>query len=257
MLLEAKDISYAFFDDKICFKNLSFSLNRNENLAILGLNGQGKTTLLLNLMGFYKPKTGYVKIYDTFSFLSQNLNVSFDYNVIDTILLGRASSISLFSSPSKKDFDIAMHFMDILDIVDLKNKKFNSLSGGQKQLVLFAKALVGEGKILFLDEPASALDLKNQDKILSLIQKLNKQLNISVIFTTHQPNHAQAIANKTIILYRDGSCDFGDTNEVLNEYNQKMLYGIDIKNVSLNILNNNLNVFVPIFSSQISKNNIK
>ena len=252
MLIEADNLGFYYKENKFCFRNLTFNLKENETLAILGLNGQGKSTLLANLIGILKPKEGSIKVNSSFSYLSQSLYLPFEYKVLDVVLMGRASKISMFKIPSKKDFDIARKSLDMLGISKLENENFSKLSGGQKQLVLFARALCGQNKILFLDEPMSALDLKNQDKILSLIQKLNNELKMSVIFTTHNPTQAFGVAHKTLILYKDLSFKFGDTQEILSSQAQEKLYEIQVKNIHFTHNNKKILSSVPLFSAQLA-----
>uniref|UniRef100_UPI0025BE3FFF ABC transporter ATP-binding protein n=1 Tax=Campylobacter sp. TaxID=205 RepID=UPI0025BE3FFF len=235
MLIEAFDLGFYYSNFNFCFRKLNFNLNKNENLAILGLNGQGKSTLLSVLMNILKPKEGFVKLNTNFSYLSSNLNLPFDYKVLDVVLMGRAKTFSIFSKPSKNDVNLAFKYLEILEIKELADKNFNTLSSGQRQLILLARALCGENEILFLDEPMSALDFKNQNKILNIIKKLNQDLNISVVFSTHNPAHAFAIATNTLILYEDLSYEFGKTILVLNQKNQEKLYKIPIKNVDLTL----------------------
>lgn len=251
MLLEARNISFGYKKDKFCFKGLNFSLEKGENLAILGLNGQGKSTLLYNLMGILKPTNGEVFINTSFSYLPQNFLLAFEYSVLDVVLMGRAASLSLFKTPSIEDRKIALDSLMLLGIKNLQNQSFNSLSGGQKQLVLFARAISSKAEILFLDEPASALDLKNQDRVLSLIKKLNQDFNLSVILTTHQPNHALAIADKTLIMYEDLSYIFGKTDEVLSQKNQEKLYQIYIENINITYKDKSAKSSVAVFKTQM------
>ncbi len=231
MLIKALNLGYFYTKDKFCFKDLSFGLNEDETLAILGLNGQGKSTLLYNLIDILEPKIGEVNINQSFSYLSQNLSLNFNYSVIDVVLMGLASKISLFKTPSKNDYEKSEKALEILGILSLKNRLYATLSGGQKQLVLLARAIVPNNKILILDEPFSAMDLKNQNKVLSLIKNLKEELNLTVIFTTHNPNHAHAIADKTLILYDDLSYEFGNTDDVLTPSNLTKLYDVRVESV--------------------------
>ncbi|NLK67130.1 MAG: ABC transporter ATP-binding protein [Campylobacteraceae bacterium] len=248
MQLEVKNLSFYYEKEKFCFKDLSFELKSNETLAILGLNGQGKSTLLYNLIGVLKPVSGKAKIYGDFSFLSQAFFLVFDYSVLDIVLMGFAKQISVFKTPSKAHKIKAIEALELLGVAHLKDRNFNTLSGGQKQLVLFARAIVAKNKILFLDEPLSAMDLKNQDKVLSLISRLQKELGLSVVFTTHQPNHALALADKTLILYDDLSYKFGKTKDILTDEFLEKLYKVPIKNLNFTHESLNLNALVPIYS---------
>ncbi|RKV95638.1 MAG: ABC transporter ATP-binding protein, partial [Campylobacter sp.] len=164
-LLSIKNAGFFYEEGKFLFRNLSFEIERGQILAILGLNGQGKSTLMSCMMGILDLKEGQLCTQAKFGFLPQSFSVAFDYSVQDIVAMGRVRDISLFSKPSKRDVQICLDALESLEISHLKNKRFNSLSGGQKQLVLFARAIASKSEILFLDEPASALDIKNQDRV--------------------------------------------------------------------------------------------
>ena len=228
-LLSIKDAGFFYEEGKFLFRNLSFEIERGQILAILGLNGQGKSTLMSCMMGILSLKEGELSTQAKFGFLPQSFSVAFDYSVQDIVAMGRVRNISLFSKPSKRDVQICLDALESLEILHLKNKRFNSLSGGQKQLVLFARAIASKSEILFLDEPASALDIKNQDRVLSLIVNLKQKSNAGIVFTTHQPNHALAVADCTLILKDDLSYVYGRSAEVLNEENLNALYRVRMK----------------------------
>ena len=94
--------------EKFCFRNLSFELASSQTLAILGLNGQGKSTLMSCMMGILQPKEGEIVRKAKFAFLPQSFNVAFDYSVLDIVLMGRVREISLFSKPGKRIFKSAL-----------------------------------------------------------------------------------------------------------------------------------------------------
>ena len=250
-LLAIKDAGFFYEEGKFLFRNLSFEIERGQFLAILGLNGQGKSTLMSCMMGILDLKEGQLCTQAKFGFLPQSFSVAFDYSVQDIVAMGRVRDISLFSKPSKRDVQICLDALESLEISHLKNKRFNSLSGGQKQLVLFARAIASKSKILFLDEPASALDIKNQDRVLSLIANLRSNSDASIVFTTHQPNHALAVADRTLILKDDLSYVFGLSAEVLNEENLNALYRVRMKTAEFNIDDKQIPSITQIFSTQV------
>jgi len=250
-LLAIKDAGFFYEEGKFLFRNLSFEIERGQILAILGLNGQGKSTLMSCMMGILSLKEGQLCTQAKFGFLPQSFSVAFDYSVQDIVAMGRVRDISLFSKPSKRDVQICLDALESLEISHLKNKRFNSLSGGQKQLVLFARAIASRSEILFLDEPASALDIKNQDRVLSLIVNLKRKSNASIVFTTHQPNHALAVADRTLILKDDLSYVYGLSAEVLNEENLNALYRVRMKTAEFDIKGNQIPSITQIFSAQV------
>nr|WP_314127539.1 ABC transporter ATP-binding protein [uncultured Campylobacter sp.] len=250
-LLSIKDAGFFYEEGKFLFRNLSFEIERGQILAILGLNGQGKSTLMSCMMGILGLKEGQLCTQAKFGFLPQSFSVAFDYSVQDIVAMGRVRDISLLSKPSKRDVQICLDALESLEISHLKNKRFNSLSGGQKQLVLFARAIASKSEILFLDEPASALDIKNQNRVLSLIVNLKQKSNASIVFTTHQPNHALAVADRTLILKDDLSYVYGLSAEVLNEENLNALYRVRMKTTEFNVAGEQIPSITQIFSAQV------
>jgi iron complex transport system ATP-binding protein len=149
--------------------------------------------------------------------------------VLDMVLMGRARQIGLFSQPSAKDEEAALAALDRFGLADFARHSFHELSGGERQLVIFARALVSEADVLILDEPTSSLDLKNQILVLDWITRLSHQDGLTVLFTTHHPHHALAVADEVLLMLGGTKFACGQAREVLSEENLQALYGVDIK----------------------------
>jgi len=199
---------------------------------LLGPNGSGKTTLLKILLGALKPTTGSINVEGRTAFVPQLFQVTFDYSVLDMVLMGRARQVGLFSQPTAADEEAAMASLERFGIADFAGHPFHELSGGERQLVIFARALVSEAEILILDEPTSALDLRNQIKVLDWITRLSHEDGLTVIFTTHHPHHALAVADRALLMLGGAKFAQGPAHEVLNEDNLHQLYGVDLKLLS-------------------------
>jgi zinc transport system ATP-binding protein len=179
-IVEVKDL-YFKYDKEWVLEDINFSLEENKFMAIIGPNGGGKTTLLKLILGFLKPTKGDIKIYSLppkkasymIGYVPQHTNFSLDIpiTVFDIVLQGRLKKNKFFYS--KKDKQIALKTLERLNILNLKDRKIKDLSGGQRQKVLIARALVSEPKIIIMDEPTSAIDIKGQKEILDLIEKIN------------------------------------------------------------------------------------
>lgn len=224
-------VGYAYVAKTWVIRDYSADFARGKVAAILGPNGRGKTTLLNLLTGAAKPTEGDVNINGEMAFVPQLFETSFGYTALDMVLMGRARKIGLFSQPSRRDAEHALAMLDRVGLADLAYRPFHEMSGGQRQLVIFARALVADADIVILDEPTSSLDLKNQGIILEWIARLSRQDGLSVVFTTHHPHHALAVADDALLMQSATSCIFGPAKDVLNEQNLSALYETPLRRV--------------------------
>ena len=186
--VEVKNL-YFKYEKEWVLENINFILKDKEFMAIIGPNGGGKTTLLKLILGFLKPTKGEIKIYGKspkensllIGYVPQYTNFALDLpiTVFDIVLQGRLKKGKFFYS--KEDKEKAKEVLNTLNIFNLKDKKIKNLSGGERQKVLIARALVSDPKLLVMDEPTSAIDPKGQKEILDLIESFN----ISRIVVSH------------------------------------------------------------------------
>lgn len=223
-------------------------MNKGDILAVLGQNGCGKSTLLDLLLGIHRPIQGKIEVYQSIGFVPQFFSSPFAYSVLDIVLMGRSTHINTFAKPKSHDYQVAMQALDYLNLTHLAKREFTSLSGGQRQLILIARAIASECKLILLDEPTSALDLANQDIVLSLLIDLAQSQNMTVVFTTHQPNQVVAIANKTLLLNKQ-NFKFGETRNILTSENLTALFIYRCLNNKLNIKNLFFTHFVPLYKT--------
>lgn len=247
-MIKFENLSVGYGDVSI-LNNINVELPGNTITSILGPNGSGKTTLLSTLMKLIPPLKGkiYIDEKDVFSLSYRELSkiVSlvpqfhmprFDYTVFDIILAGRTPYISYL--PKEEDIEKVNSVIKMFDIEELKDKKYTQISGGQRQLVLIARAIVQDTPIVVFDEPTSALDLKNQVRVLKLIKKLNLENNKTCIMTLHDPN-AAAIFSDNIMFLNNSKVKFGSTSEIITKENIKKIYDIDCS-----VINHNGNNFI-------------
>lgn len=206
----------------------SLALERGRILAVLGANGVGKTTLINSLIGVIKPKSGRLRIDGQVGFVPQLFEVPFSYSALDIALMGRARHLGLFGAPGRRDYEIVRHYLHMLGIEHLEPQTFNALSGGQRQLVMIAQALASECDLLVLDEPCAALDYKNQDKVLGLLEQLRRTHGMTIVFSTHMPQHAVEIATDVLLMTSGSRYVFGPTSEALCAENLSTLYDLPI-----------------------------
>lgn len=221
------------------FENINFEVNEGEILAILGPNGAGKTTMLRCITGMLKWKAGRSlldnediasmapgKLWSKMAYVPQAKSVSSAYTALEMVLLGRSSHLNVFSAPKQTDVDKALEVLKFLDISHLVDKKCSEVSGGELQMILIARALAAEPKVLILDEPESNLDFKNQLVVLDAMSNL-AAVGMTCVFNTHYPAHALQRAQKSLILFNDGDYVYGNTSSVVTEETIRKAFGVD------------------------------
>jgi iron complex transport system ATP-binding protein len=147
---------------------------------------------------------------------------------MDIVLMGRARYIGLFGAPRARDYEIARKYLHLMNIDQLAGRPFNTLSGGQRQLVMIAQALSSECEIMILDEPCSALDYKNQSTVIAMLRHLNAGMGLTIVFTTHAPQHGLEIATHVLLMKDRRSYLYGPVEDVLNAENLSRLYEVPI-----------------------------
>ena len=184
------------------------------------------------------------------AFVPQLFQVDFDYSVLDIVLMGRARKIGLFAQPTPADRQAAQGALERFGLGGYAGRPFQELSGGMRQLAIFARALVSEAEILVLDEPTSALDLRNQSLILEWIVRLSRDEGLTVIFTTHHPHHALAAADEALLMLGEQAYVCGPAGTVLTEAHLHDLYGVPIRRLSFQHGGRTIETFVPVFRIQ-------
>jgi len=170
------------------------------------------------------------KIAQLISYIPQHSTIISNISVFDYILLGRFPLLkNSWNNYCEKDFEIVNYNINLLNIAFLKDRNIETLSGGELQKVLLARALVQETKILLLDEPTSALDLNNAVEFMKILKGISTQKNISVIIIIHDLNLASLFCDNLIVLKDGKFIKKGSPYEVINEQNIKDVYNLDCK----------------------------
>lgn len=237
------------------FRDLDLDVVAGEVVAILGPNGRGKSTLLRVIAGLAKPRHGTVRTEGPAAFVPQSFVPAFPYTAFDIVLMGRARHIHALRLPGRRDRDVAAACMAELNIEPLAQRPFDTLSGGERQLVLLARALASETPILLLDEPAAALDLHHQDEVITLIRRVADRRRLAVLFTTHQPDHALAIADRVLLMSGDEHHAIGSVAEVMTEARLSELYRLPVRLLRFEAEGVDLAAFTPVFRSKIARFN--
>lgn len=211
-MIEAKNLSISY--DKKVIDNISFKIEEGKVNILMGRNGSGKSTILNAISGI-KSYKGEIKTDGKVSYLNQNINSKAKFTVFETILLGKVADLSLrISKEDKKD---AEKILDLLNIRKYKDKYINRLSGGEVQKVFIGQALVANPKILLLDEPVSALDLKNQYEIMRIIKDLTEKLNLTTLISLHQIGLIEKFADNIILIDNQKIYRQGPSKKVMDE----------------------------------------
>lgn len=222
-------------------RDLSFSVRPGEILAILGPNGVGKTTLLRCMMGFLPWKSGRTvidgrpladytarELWSRVSYVPQAKGSLFPYTAREMVLLGRSAHLGVTRQPGPKDEAIATAAMTEAGIARLADKRCDRMSGGELQLVLTARALAAQPRLLVMDEPESNLDFRNQLVILDIIRHLAHEHGMSVIVNTHFPAHALKLSDKALLLGRGEANLYGAARDVITEDNMRRAFGVNV-----------------------------
>ena len=194
-------------------EDYSLSVDAGAVLAILGANGVGKTTLLNCIVGLAPAERRDGRSAAAASaIVPQLFHATFAFSVLDIVLMGRARHIGLFGAPRARDYQIARKYLELMRVGSLAERPFNELSGGQRQLVMIAQALASECEIMVLDEPCSALDYKNQSIVIDSLRRLNADMGLTIVFTTHAPQHGLEVASHVLLMndrrrYRHGTVE--------------------------------------------------
>ena len=260
MKLEIKN-AVCGYGSKNIVKNISVSIKSGEVLCLLGPNGVGKTTFFKTILGFLKLKDGEILIdgesiknYNKknlakiIGYVPQAHTPPFPFSVLDVVVMGRTAHLGTFSTPTKEDVEMAEKSLELLGVSYLKDRIYTEISGGERQMVLIARALTQEPKILVMDEPTSNLDFGNQIRVLEQINLLSKK-GLGVIMTSHFPNHAFLCSSKVALMQKNNKFVVGTADEVVTEENLKSAYGINVKiNSSLNTNGEYIKSCVPLLS---------
>jgi iron complex transport system ATP-binding protein len=231
-MIEAHAVGFRYVANApFLFEDLSFSLDRGQTVVLLGRNGRGKTTLLKCLAGLATPTAGTVRCAGAVGYVPQQFATPFSYSVRDVVLMGRARHVGLFSNPTSKDRSLAADAIDLVGLSAFAERAIGTLSGGERQLALIARALASEAEILLLDEPASALDFHNQALMLAMLKKLSRDNGLTIVMTTHEPTHALEIADRAVLLHGAGRCQEGSIQAVCTEERLSELYGIPMRHL--------------------------
>jgi iron complex transport system ATP-binding protein len=221
-------------------RDLDLRLEAGEIVALLGPNGSGKTTLFRTILGALRPTGGEVRVDGQstatwprsrlarwLAYVPQAHAGFFPFSALDVVLMGRTAHLRAFAVPSRRDREIAQEALDQLGVAGLAPRVFTELSGGERQLVLVARALAQAPRVLLMDEPAASLDFGNQIRLLEEVSALRQQ-GIAILMSTHHPDHARRVADRVVLMKRGVKVGEGPPSTLLAPDVVAGLYDIDV-----------------------------
>jgi iron complex transport system ATP-binding protein len=237
MMLAIDSLSFAY--DRLVLDRVGFELEHPQLCALFGPNGTGKTTLYRCVLGLLRPAPGSRIELDgvpvdsmarralarRIAYVPQEHSPPFPYLVKEMVLMGRTPHLGGVFGPSLADRSAAQEALEVIGIEELADRPFSSLSGGQRQLVLLARALAQDADILLLDEPTASLDFGNQLMLWRTVRRLTDAGKIALI-CTHDPNHVMWFCDRVVVLGREGRLQgVGSPGEVIDAAMVEILYG--------------------------------
>jgi iron complex transport system ATP-binding protein len=241
MIYEVSDLHFSYNKKREVLQGVSFCADKGDFICLLGENGAGKTTLFRCMLGLLKGYRGSIEVADRplesyparelakhIAYIPQEHRPTFNYTVLQTALMGTTPTLSRFRSPGKSEEATALESLDRLGIRRLAESGFAEISGGERQLVLIARALAQHSEVLIMDEPTANLDYGNQIRVMRTIRALASE-GYLILLSTHNPEHALQYSEKVLVM-RSGKTDlFGKTREVLTESVLTELYNVPVK----------------------------
>ncbi|KRG72476.1 ABC transporter [Stenotrophomonas terrae] len=222
----------------------ALSVQPGEVLCLLGPNGCGKTTLFRTLLGLLPAVHGEVALQGKplrahdraararcMAYVPQASPLPFAWRVREVVAMGRAAHLGLLAAPGRADHAIADDCLRELGLQALADRTVTTLSGGERQLVLIARALAQQAPLLVMDEPTASLDFGNQLRILDTIRRLAER-GIGVLLSTHQPQHALQVADRIALMSGGSLQALGPAHEVATPEHLATLYGVDVARVA-------------------------
>ncbi len=249
-ILSFRDVSFGYHVGHPVLEGVNFEMRPGRIAAVLGPNGAGKTTLLYLALGWLTPWRGEIRFAGIrlsdlssrtrgrhMALVPQSEYTPFDYSALEYALLGRTPHLSPLEMPSEEDVDIALHAMEQVGIAHLARNPVPTLSGGERQLLLIARALAQiatppspttSEALLLLDEPTAHLDLRNKVRIIEIMRRL-RDAGVSILMTNHEPDVVLAVADDVLLIEPGHPPQFGPLQEVFTAEALSRVYGIPLR----------------------------
>ena len=242
--MTVQNLSFAYGEREI-LHDISFSVEYGEFVSVLGPNGVGKSTLFRCMLGLLTPTQGGAfvdgqpvaqlgarALAEKIAYIPQSHSPVFNFSVYDMVLMGTTAQTGSFASPGKRQRSLTRKALKRLGIDHLADRGYASLSGGERQLVLMARAIAQEAKVLVMDEPSAALDFGNRMRVMHTVQSLTRD-GYAVIQSTHDPEQAYMYSDKILALNGGRVVAFGTPQDTMDASLVSALYGVDVEVCSM------------------------
>ena len=242
--MTVQNLSFSYGEREV-LRDISFSAEYGEFVSVLGPNGVGKSTLFRCMLGLLTPSAGAAivdglkvaelsarQLAEKIAYIPQSHSPVFNFSVYDMVLMGTTAQTGSFASPGKRQRSLANKALDRLGIFHLADRGYGNISGGERQLVLIARAIAQEAKVLVMDEPSSALDFGNRIRVMKTVQRLARD-GYTIIQSTHDPDQAYMYSDKVLALHEGRVAAFGTPQETIGNDLISTLYGVDVEVCSM------------------------
>ncbi len=245
LMLQVDGLHFAWPGGPKVLDGVAFNLSSGVPLALLGPNGTGKTTLLRCLLGLERMQSGRVTVDGQdlatlsraaaarlLAYVPQASATAFAFRVADIVLMGRTPHLGFMAAPTDHDRHTADAAMTRLGIAHLAERAFDELSGGERQMVLVARALAQGARVLVLDEPCASLDIANQMRVIAMLRALAAE-GYAILLTTHLPDHAFLLGGHVGLLKDGRLLGPAPPRDLLTAPTLEALYGTPIEVVAI------------------------
>jgi iron complex transport system ATP-binding protein len=256
MGIELKNLRFSYGSREI-LKGIDLTADYGQLIALLGPNGAGKSTLMRCLLGFLQDYRGDIlldgqnvrqlrrtALAKKVAYIPQSAPVVFNYTVLETVLMGATGSLGLLGTPGKDLEARSLALLEQLGIGQRARRGCAELSGGERQLVLLARALLQNARILVMDEPTANLDYGNQNRVMEQVSALVAQ-GYLVLYSTHDPNQALLYATRAVTLWDGRLLTDGPPATALTEEVLQTIYTIDVRRHTLPDGDTTVEICVP------------
>jgi iron complex transport system ATP-binding protein len=239
--LELKHVTAGYRHAPV-IRDVSFALPQGCIAALIGPNGAGKTTLLRAITGLLPPLAGSLQLFGTdvsrlspaerarlVGVVPQDMEVPMAFTVGEIVMMGRTAAIRPWHAPSAEDRRMVERAMAYTDVIDLKDRRFTEMSGGERQRAVIAMVLAQQPRIILMDEPTSHLDMNHRMEVMQIVERMNREQGVTVLIVSHDLNLAAEFCSRLLLVDGGTLAADGTPQEVLTEDQLRRVYHCDVR----------------------------